>query len=64
MFRLVIQAPLDVALVSRESFEDRDSAQQFIDTHYADYPAIEILSEDEVAKLTARVVRFPEKATE
>ncbi len=64
MFHLVIQVPLDVALVSRETFEDTDSAQLYIDTHYTDFPAIEILSEEEVAKLTARVVRFPEKVTE
>ncbi len=64
MFHLVIQVPLDVALVSRETFEDIDSAQQYINTHYADFPAIEILSEGEVSKLNARVVRFPEKVTE
>ncbi len=64
MFHLVIQVPLDVALVSRETFEDVESAQRCIDTQYADFPAMEILSEEEVAKLTERVVRFPEKVTE
>ena len=62
-YHLVLQIPFGAALVSRETFEDEGSAEQYMDEHYPDFPAMEVLSSEKVEQLDARVVRFPEKTS-
>lgn len=58
---LVLRVPMNVALVSRITFETAEAAEVHRSTNYAAFPAMEILSEDAVDCLTERVVMFPEK---
>ena len=65
MFHLVLRLPLGVALVSRETFEDKEAAEKHWQGTYPDLTALEVCTAEDVAEIAQknRVVEFPEKPT-
>ncbi len=63
MYRLVLDAPFSLLMVGDRGFDTVEAAQAVLGTTYKDYPAMEVLTDEEITErvtdLSMRKVSFP-----